>query len=78
VPPGQIMPDPVSSVQDGRVAPRYDPGMSETIILPPGGGRAYTIGAMRGVFNVDEDAYCASEWYVEPGGSGPPSRRPPS
>jgi quercetin dioxygenase-like cupin family protein len=45
--------------------------MSETIILPPGGGRAYVIEAMRGVFKVDEEAYCASEWSVEPGGSGP-------
>jgi quercetin dioxygenase-like cupin family protein len=45
--------------------------MSETIILPPGGGRAYAIGAMRGVFKADEEAYCASEWSVEPGGSGP-------
>ena len=26
---------------------------------------------MRGVFKADEDAYCASEWSVEPGGSGP-------
>jgi quercetin dioxygenase-like cupin family protein len=68
---GQIMPDAVSSVQDGRTAPRYNADMSETIILPPGGGRAYAIGAMRGVFKVDEEAYCASEWSVEPGGSGP-------
>jgi mannose-6-phosphate isomerase-like protein (cupin superfamily) len=45
--------------------------MSEPIILPPGGGRAYAIGAMRGVFKADEAAYCASEWTVEPGGAGP-------
>jgi mannose-6-phosphate isomerase-like protein (cupin superfamily) len=44
--------------------------MSETIILPPGGGRTYTIEAMHGVFKADEQAYCASEWFVEPGGSG--------
>jgi mannose-6-phosphate isomerase-like protein (cupin superfamily) len=44
--------------------------MDETIILPPGGGRAYRIGAMRGVFKVDHEAYCASEWSVDPGGSG--------
>jgi quercetin dioxygenase-like cupin family protein len=47
--------------------------MSETIILPPGGGRAYRIGAMRGVFKVDAEAYCASQWSVEPGGTGPGS-----
>ena len=45
--------------------------MTETIILEPGAGRAYTIGAMRGVFKADEEAYCASEWSVEPGGTGP-------
>ena len=47
----------------------------ETIIVPPGGGRAYEIGAMRGVFKVDEEGYCASEWSVEPGGSGPGPHR---
>jgi mannose-6-phosphate isomerase-like protein (cupin superfamily) len=51
--------------------PRYNPVMSEMIILPPGGGRAYAIGPMRGVFKADEEAYCASEWSVEPGGTGP-------
>ena len=45
--------------------------MSETIILPPGGGRAYAIGPMRGVFKADEEGYCASEWSVEPGGTAP-------
>jgi mannose-6-phosphate isomerase-like protein (cupin superfamily) len=47
----------------------------ETIILAPGAGRAYEIGPMRGVFKADGpetgDRYCASEWSVEPGGSGP-------
>lgn len=47
----------------------------EPIVLPPGGGRAYTLGPMRGVFKADgpetEDRYCASEWSVEPGRSGP-------
>jgi mannose-6-phosphate isomerase-like protein (cupin superfamily) len=62
---------PIPSVQDGRAVARYNPAMSETIILPPGGGRAYTIDAMRGVFKADEQAYCVSEWSVEPGGSGP-------
>jgi quercetin dioxygenase-like cupin family protein len=47
----------------------------ETIVFPPGGGRAYELGAMRGVFKADGaetgDRYCASEWSVEPGQSGP-------
>jgi quercetin dioxygenase-like cupin family protein len=50
--------------------------MSEaTIVLPPGGGRAYEIGPMRGVFKADGaetgDRYCVSEWSVEPGRNGP-------
>ena len=49
----------------------YNASMSETIILPPGGGRAYEIGPMRGVFKADEEGYCASEWSVEPHGTGP-------
>jgi quercetin dioxygenase-like cupin family protein len=61
----------VPSIQDGRLAPRYNPVMRETIILPPRGGRAYGIEAMRGAFKVDEQTYCASEWSVEPGGGGP-------
>ncbi|MBJ7519420.1 MAG: cupin domain-containing protein [Solirubrobacteraceae bacterium] len=48
---------------------------SEPIILPPGAGRAYEIGPMRGVFKADgaetDDRYCVSEWSVEPGASGP-------
>ena len=48
---------------------------TETIILPPGGGRAYDLGPMRGVFKADgpetEDRYCVSEWSVEPGQPGP-------
>jgi mannose-6-phosphate isomerase-like protein (cupin superfamily) len=51
----------------------------ETIVLPPGGGRAYELGAMRGVFKADGaetgDRYCASEWSVEPGRSGPGAHR---
>jgi mannose-6-phosphate isomerase-like protein (cupin superfamily) len=47
----------------------------EPIILPPGGGRAYELGAMRGVFKADGpetgDRYCVSEWSVEPHSSGP-------
>jgi mannose-6-phosphate isomerase-like protein (cupin superfamily) len=48
---------------------------TQPIILPPGGGRAYELGPMRGVFKADgpetEDRYCASEWSVEPGEHGP-------
>ena len=58
-------------VQDAVPARVYNGAMSETIILPPGGGRAYEIGPMRGVFKADEDGYCASEWSVEPHGTGP-------
>ena len=52
---------------------------TEPIILPPGAGRAYELGAMRGVFKADGpetgDRYCASEWSVEPGGTGPGPHR---
>ncbi len=45
------------------------------IVLPPGAGRAYEIGPMRGVFKADgaetDDRYCVSEWSVEPRQSGP-------
>jgi mannose-6-phosphate isomerase-like protein (cupin superfamily) len=48
---------------------------AETIVLPPGGGRAYDLDAMRGVFKADgpetDDRYCVSEWSVEPGRRGP-------
>jgi mannose-6-phosphate isomerase-like protein (cupin superfamily) len=48
---------------------------TEPIILPPGGGRAYDLGPMRGVFKADgpdtRDGYCASEWSVEPRQPGP-------
>jgi len=47
----------------------------QPIVLPPDGGRAYEIGAMRGVFKADGpetgDRYCASEWFVEPRQTGP-------
>jgi mannose-6-phosphate isomerase-like protein (cupin superfamily) len=62
----------------------YNRAMSaESIILPPGGGRAYdpTTGfaggarPMRGIFKADgpetQDRYCVSEWSVEPGRPGP-------
>ena len=45
------------------------------IILPPGEGRSYELGPMRGVFKADGeetgDRYCVSEWSVEPGAPGP-------
>ncbi len=47
----------------------------EPIVLPPGGGRAYDVGALRGVFKADGretgDRYCASEWSLAPGAPGP-------
>jgi quercetin dioxygenase-like cupin family protein len=47
----------------------------DVIVLGPGEGRAYAIGPMRGVFKADGaetgDAYCVSEWSVEPGCEGP-------
>jgi mannose-6-phosphate isomerase-like protein (cupin superfamily) len=52
---------------------------AETIVLPPGGGRAYELDAMRGVFKADGaetgDRYCLSEWSVEPGRQGPHAHR---
>lgn len=51
----------------------------EPIVLEPGGGRAYDVGAMRGVFKADgaetADRYCASEWTVDAGGAGPGPHR---
>ncbi len=45
------------------------------IILGPGEGRAYALGAMSAVFKADEAetgaAYSVSEWFLEPRGSGP-------
>jgi mannose-6-phosphate isomerase-like protein (cupin superfamily) len=43
----------------------------DPIILPPGAGHTYVLGAMRGVFKADEDGYSVSEWSVEPGRPGP-------
>jgi mannose-6-phosphate isomerase-like protein (cupin superfamily) len=52
---------------------------TDTIVLRPGGGRAYELGAMRGVFKADGaetgDRYSVSEWSVEPGRSGPGAHR---
>jgi mannose-6-phosphate isomerase-like protein (cupin superfamily) len=57
-------------------AARYNRTMSdEPIILSRGAGRAYDLGAMRGVFKADgaetRDRYCVSEWSVDPGQPGP-------
>lgn len=60
-----------SFVQAAAPTPVYNAAMSEAIILPPGGGRVYEFGPMRGVFKADEEGYCASEWSVEPQGAGP-------
>jgi mannose-6-phosphate isomerase-like protein (cupin superfamily) len=47
----------------------------QTIVLAPGAGRAYDLGAMRGVFKADGpetgDRYCVSEWTVQAGCHGP-------
>jgi mannose-6-phosphate isomerase-like protein (cupin superfamily) len=47
----------------------------DVIVLGPGEGRTYAIGPMTGVFKADgaetDDAYCVSEWSVEPGCGGP-------
>ncbi|QBX38514.1 cupin domain-containing protein [Brevundimonas sp. S30B] len=45
------------------------------IVLGPGEGRTYAMGAMRAVFKADEDetgaAYSISEWWLEPHSEGP-------
>ena len=45
------------------------------LLLPPGKGRAYDMGAMRAVFNADgtetAQRYSISEWWLEPGTPGP-------
>jgi mannose-6-phosphate isomerase-like protein (cupin superfamily) len=47
----------------------------QPIILPPGGGRTYDLGTLRGVFKADGpetgDRYCASEWSIDPQQPGP-------
>jgi mannose-6-phosphate isomerase-like protein (cupin superfamily) len=51
----------------------------QPIVLPPGGGRAYTLGAMRSVFKADGaetgDRYCVSEWWLDAGKPGPGPHR---
>ena len=45
------------------------------IVLQPGEGRAYAMGAMSAVFKADEAetgaTYSISEWFLEPHSSGP-------
>ncbi len=52
---------------------------TDPIVLGPGEGRAYSIGPMTGVFKADGeetgDAYCVSEWSVDPGCEGPGAHR---
>ena len=46
-----------------------------SIVLPPGGGRFYDMGALQAVFKADEDEtaqrYSVSEWWLEPHAAGP-------
>ena len=48
---------------------------SDVIFLPPGAGRFYQAGPMQATFKADgretDDAYCVSEWWLEPGDPGP-------
>jgi mannose-6-phosphate isomerase-like protein (cupin superfamily) len=47
----------------------------EILVVPPEGGRRYQMEAMRSRFLADGDEtgdrYCVSEWWLEPGDSGP-------
>jgi quercetin dioxygenase-like cupin family protein len=48
----------------------------EVIFLPPGGGRSYDVGGMRGTIKADgpesDGQHCFSEWTLQPGDQGPP------
>lgn len=48
---------------------------SRAIVLGPGEGRSYAMGAMSAVFKADEAEtnaeYSISEWWLEPGADGP-------
>lgn len=52
-----------------------DPERLRPIVLGPGEGRAYAMGAMSAVFKADEAetaaTYSISEWFLEPHSSGP-------
>lgn len=45
------------------------------IVLPAGEGRSYAMPGMKAVFKADGEetanAYCVSEWWLEPGADGP-------
>lgn len=45
------------------------------VVLPPGGGRAYDMGAIQAVFKADgaesAERYSISEWWLEPHATGP-------
>lgn len=47
----------------------------EILVVPPAGGRRYELDAMRSRFLADGeetgDRYCVSEWWLEPGRTGP-------
>jgi mannose-6-phosphate isomerase-like protein (cupin superfamily) len=48
---------------------------SQPLILQPGKGRVYNLGAMTAIFKADEnetdDKYSISEWWLEPNSEGP-------
>jgi mannose-6-phosphate isomerase-like protein (cupin superfamily) len=48
---------------------------NRAILLGPGEGRAYDMGAMKAIFKADEDetgaTYSISEWWLEPHSQGP-------
>jgi quercetin dioxygenase-like cupin family protein len=48
----------------------------EVLFLPPGGGRSYDVGGMRGTIKADgpesDGRQCFSEWTLEPRDQGPP------
>lgn len=52
-----------------------DPVRRAPVVLPPGGGRAYAMGAIQAVFKADgaesADRYSISEWWLEPHTTGP-------
>lgn len=49
--------------------------LSKPVILSPGGGRRYELGALTAVFKADEDdtqsRYSVSEWWLDPHTEGP-------
>ncbi|HEX7243803.1 MAG TPA: cupin domain-containing protein [Longimicrobiaceae bacterium] len=52
-----------------------DPFPPGVLVLAPGAGRAYPLGAMHAVFKADgeetEDRYSVSEWWLDPRQPGP-------